>query len=103
MIAMAYVKLPPAPEGDDWDLRPNPRPPSRFVRPNTVHAALLACLKKHPSGATMDQCQAAVDEMVKVQRLDPEAHRALLLMRWASANRGVGFRCRNGLITKVDE
>lgn len=30
-----------------------------------------------------------------------EKHRALTLMRWAAANRGVGYRSRNGLISRL--
>lgn len=62
-----YVPLPPAPSGDTWELRGNPCPPSRAVEPDSVHAALLACLDANPSGATLEQCQAAIDKMVLAQ------------------------------------
>jgi hypothetical protein len=103
MAAKNYVRLPKAPVGDTWELRANPDSPSRIVEPNTVHAALLALLAANPKGATIDQCQAAIDEMVRAQRLDHDKtkHRALTLMRWASVNRGVGYRSRGGLITRL--
>lgn len=96
-----YVKLPPAPLGDSWELVGDSNPPSREVKDHTVHAALLAYLAQHPNGASLSQCQAAVDAVVKQQNLKKNAHDALKLMRWASVNRGVGFRCRNGLITRI--
>lgn len=103
MAKKIYVRLPKAPAGDDWDLDANPHPPSRVVEPNTVHAALLACLNANPTGATIDQCQAAIDEMVRAQDLvrDKKKHRALTLMRWASVNRGIGYRSRVGLVTRI--
>ena len=98
-----YVPLPPAPNGDRWELRGNPRPPSRVVEPDSVHAALLACLDANPDGATLEQCQAEIDAMVLAQGRDrsKKKHRALTLMRWAAANRGVGYRSRNGLISRL--
>lgn len=97
----SYIKLPEVPTNDPWKLPANPDPPSRAVKPNTVHAALLACLDAHPQGATLEQCQNAVDVMVRDQGLDRDKkkHRALTLMRWASVNRGIGYQCINGLIT----
>ncbi|MGE3459710.1 MAG: hypothetical protein AB7O24_31655 [Kofleriaceae bacterium] len=75
------------------------------MAPDSVHAALLACLDANPKGATLEECQAAIDMMVLAQGRDRSKtkHRALTLMRWAAANRGVGYRARNGLISRLPE
>lgn len=100
-MARAYIPLPPVPVGDTWELAANPNPPSRVIEADTVHAALLACLDANTAGATLEQCQAAIDEVVQSQNLEANKHKALTLMRWASANRGVGYRSQSGLISRA--
>jgi len=100
-MASPYIRLPPVPVGDTWELAANPNPPSRVIEPGTVHAALIACLEANPAGATLEQCQAAIDEVVRAQGLALDKHDTMTLMRWASANRGVGYRSQSGLISRA--
>ena len=88
----------PQPEGDSWTLRGNPRPPSTVVRPNSVLAALLACLEAHPDGASLSTCEAAVQKTVVAEQLKGK-HPVVALMCWAAPNRGITFTNSAGLIT----
>ena len=88
----------PWPEGDTWILRGNANPPSTVVRPESVLAALLACLASHPEGASLAMCEAAVQRTVVARRLKGK-HPAIPLMCWAAANRGIEFMCRKGIVT----
>lgn len=88
----------PQPDGDTWTLPGNPRPPSTIVKPNSVLAALLACLESHPEGASLAMCEVAVQRAVMEQKLKGK-HPVIPLMCWAAPNRGIEFTCRAGLVT----
>jgi hypothetical protein len=92
--------LPPLerPNGDTWDIPANKNPPTTVVMPHSVLAALLACLDEHPEGASLEACEAAVQRTVIARRLKGD-HPVLRLMCWAAPNRGIGFACRNGIVT----
>ena len=47
----------------------NTNPPSTVVRPEGVLAALLDCLAKHPEGADLARCEAAVQRTIAGRRL----------------------------------
>lgn len=95
-------RLPPHPwpEGDTWVLRGNPNPPSTVVRPESVLAALLACLASHPEGASLATCEAAVQQRVVARRLKGN-HPVIPLMCWAATNRGIEFTCLHGIVART--
>lgn len=88
----------PRPDGDTWTLPANESPPTTVVQPESVLAALLACLAANPEGASLATCEAAVQRTVVARQLKGE-HPVIPLMCWAAPNRGIGFTCRNGIVT----
>jgi hypothetical protein len=96
---MSKTLLPlPIPDGDTWVLRANRKPPGTVVLPHSVLAGLLLCLADNPSGVTLDECEAAVQRVVRARRLKGK-HPVLTLMRWAAPNRGIEFACASGVVT----
>lgn len=96
---MAKLLAPlPIPDGETWMLPGNESPPTTIVMPDSVLAALLACLAANPDGASLAVCEAAVQRTVVARKLKGE-HPVIPLMCWAAPNRGIGFRCRNGIVT----
>jgi hypothetical protein len=92
------IPMPEEPTGRTWVLPAGTPPSSLTTLERGVLAGLVVHLQQHPDGVSFAECEV----VVRNARVAPEligGHRAMALMRWASANRGIEFRCIDGIVT----